>query len=351
MNARELSKYNVGENLDQLMNLDPRGYGVCRILYPAARKAMGSSLCMKTAETLHAILSQDKRPKSEKAPVYIMTGFVLKEHECPETDGITGALLLARALVVAYGVTPVFVIPKKCVPAITAAAPHLGLHAYADLEKAKSVSLSLAYMTISEDVQEAAAETEVILEMPKPAALFCTESAGANAKGVYHNAVGADITSLEAKSDALFNALKKAGVSTFAVGDLGNEMGMGLIKRHVEKYIPNGKEIIAATSADYLVTATVSDWGVYAVIAALAYLNGKIEIMHDEQMEEAVLRACCLSGMVDMTGSLLPAIDGFSVDIEKQIVALMRSTVEYAIAYPQNKWFDGVLEKGFYGKC
>ena len=148
----------------------------------------------------------------------------------------------------------------------------------------------------------------------------------------------------------MFNALKKEGVPTFAVGDLGNEMGMGLIKRHVEKYIPNGKEIIAATSADYLVTATVSDWGVYAVIAALAYLNGKIEIMHDEQMEEAVLRACCLSGMVDMTGSLLPAIDGFSVDIEKQIVALMRSTVEYAIAYPQNKWFDGVLEKGFYGK-
>lgn len=29
----ELEKCNVGENLDALMTLDPRGYGVCRILY------------------------------------------------------------------------------------------------------------------------------------------------------------------------------------------------------------------------------------------------------------------------------------------------------------------------------
>ena len=70
--------------------------------------------------------------------------------------------------------------------------------------------------------------------------------------------------------------------------------------------------------------------------------------MHDEKMEEAVLHQCCLSGMVDMTGSLLPAIDGFSVDIEKQIVSLMRSTVEYAIGYENDAWFNAVLEKHFY---
>ncbi len=29
MNRDELEKRNVGENLDSLMNLDPRGYGVC----------------------------------------------------------------------------------------------------------------------------------------------------------------------------------------------------------------------------------------------------------------------------------------------------------------------------------
>ena len=39
MNRDELEKRNVGENLDALMNLDPRGYGVCRILYAGSRKA------------------------------------------------------------------------------------------------------------------------------------------------------------------------------------------------------------------------------------------------------------------------------------------------------------------------
>ena len=37
MDRNELEKYNVGENLDALMTLDPRGYGVCRILYAGSR--------------------------------------------------------------------------------------------------------------------------------------------------------------------------------------------------------------------------------------------------------------------------------------------------------------------------
>ena len=33
MTQKELTDLNIGENLDTLANLDPRGYGVCRILY------------------------------------------------------------------------------------------------------------------------------------------------------------------------------------------------------------------------------------------------------------------------------------------------------------------------------
>lgn len=49
MNRDELEKRNVGENLDALMNLDPRGYGVCRILYAGSRKATGEPLTMHAA--------------------------------------------------------------------------------------------------------------------------------------------------------------------------------------------------------------------------------------------------------------------------------------------------------------
>mgnify|MGYP004675083891 CR=1 FL=1 len=52
MNRDELEKRNVGENLDSLMNLDPRGYGVCRILYAGSRKATGEPLTMHAAQAL-----------------------------------------------------------------------------------------------------------------------------------------------------------------------------------------------------------------------------------------------------------------------------------------------------------
>ena len=41
MTNEELTIYNMGENLDTLMNLDPRGYGVCRILYASSRAYTG----------------------------------------------------------------------------------------------------------------------------------------------------------------------------------------------------------------------------------------------------------------------------------------------------------------------
>lgn len=31
MNREELRRLNLGESLDSIMNIDPRGYGVCRI--------------------------------------------------------------------------------------------------------------------------------------------------------------------------------------------------------------------------------------------------------------------------------------------------------------------------------
>ena len=50
MTQEELTRINVGQNLDDLANLDPRGYGVCRILYEGARERAGKPLAMSAAE-------------------------------------------------------------------------------------------------------------------------------------------------------------------------------------------------------------------------------------------------------------------------------------------------------------
>lgn len=70
MNKTELTKLNVGYNLDWLMNLDPRGYGVCRILYDGAIKYTGKPLSLNGAEGLVKNIK-----KGEK--VFILTGFIL----------------------------------------------------------------------------------------------------------------------------------------------------------------------------------------------------------------------------------------------------------------------------------
>ena len=44
MTQKELTIRNLGQSLDDLMNLDPRGYGVCKILYEASRRYTGCLL-------------------------------------------------------------------------------------------------------------------------------------------------------------------------------------------------------------------------------------------------------------------------------------------------------------------
>ena len=70
MTREELTEYNVGCNLDTLMNLDPRGYGVCRILYEGAREFTGEPLSTHAAKGLIKNVK-----KGEK--VFILTVFVL----------------------------------------------------------------------------------------------------------------------------------------------------------------------------------------------------------------------------------------------------------------------------------
>ena len=52
MTQQELTLRNLGQSLDDLANLDPRGYGVCKILYDASRKYTGSPTSMNAARKL-----------------------------------------------------------------------------------------------------------------------------------------------------------------------------------------------------------------------------------------------------------------------------------------------------------
>ena len=113
------------------------------------------------------------------------------------------------------------------------------------------------------------------------------------------------MTALQARSDVLWEKLRADGVPNIAIGDLGNEIGMGTI--HTQKICAYtggecqcgcGGGILSATRTDNIITATCSDWGCYGLMAALAYLKKDMEILHHEDMESEVMRVAARNGLL-----------------------------------------------------
>lgn len=354
MDQYQLTKYNIGEDLDSLMNLDPRGYGVCRILYPAAREYTKAPLTMNFAEKLLNTVKEGEL-------IYLISGFVLPPFGVPETDGIISTVLLCRTLVM-LGRKPVVICPEGNLPAVKALAPVAGLHLYDSVEAIMNLPSAMAVIPFTKDKEEAKKQAENLLSK-NPAAVLANEAPGANKNGIYHNATGLDVTDMQAKADVLFQAAKDKNIPTFAIGDLGNEIGMGTLEKQITTYIPYAGDehgdtcrcgcnggIMAATCADTLLTATVSDWGVYGIIAAVAWLEKDINLMHTPEMEKDAIFAASRAGMIDMYGWLNPAIDGQDYTICCAVVKLMRSCVENSLSLVDTckEWFSRTLKLGYF---
>ena len=343
MTQKEMTVLNLGQSLDDLANLDPRGYGVCKILYSGARKLSKKPLCMNAAEKL----IETVKPGDV---VFVLSGFVLTPYNKAETDGIVSAVLLCRALIKGLGAKPVLICPEECRKAVEEMCACAGMHLQSDYARLLEVPVSMGMEIFTKDPAEAPAQADRLIERLKPTAVVSIECPGCNSKGVYHNAIGVDVTALEAKQDILFEKLQKLGILNIAIGDLGNEIGLGSIEETLKKYIPKGDTIGVYTKTDNLITATVSDWGCYAMIAAMAFLLEDVDVMHTKELEQQVLTCASRCGMIDMYGWLTPAIDGFGLGIMLPIVELMGNMVKRALELRETckNWFDQVEGLGFF---
>eukprot|EP00667_Euglena_gracilis_P015594 EG_transcript_16219 len=84
-----------------------------------------------------------------------------------------------------------------------------------------------------------------------------------------------DISALCAPVDDLFEAAARRGVASTGIGDGGNEIGMLKVREQVGRYIPNGPTICSATPTTHLIATGVSNWGGFALVAALGLLAGQ----------------------------------------------------------------------------
>lgn len=199
------------------------------------QKALAPGYYERAAKTLYEC----------KGTVLIGTGFPVDETF--ETDGPVGAIALYDTLK-HLGANPVIVCGD---PLSRVISDDYQVHriSVGDLSKGRQEAIDgLAKL-----------KPEVVLSIERP---------GLSAGGFYANMRGEDISARCACFDYF---LIEAECPTIAIGDGGNEIGMGKVTEALSALSITP----AATSCDELLVADVSNWGAHGIIALLGYWSGE----------------------------------------------------------------------------
>ncbi len=325
----------AGEAIDRIMATDVAGRGAARVLYEAARRFHGEPLAWRAARFLASL--------APGSAVLLATGWPHRPHVAPdvaETDGPPGTAVLARTLAELVGAVPVVAVEPALVGAMEAVVRAAGLRPVPAeaLARAKEVPAPLqvsSVLPMPVELEEGRRFARELFERLGPAAVVVIEKGGLNAAGRAHTSRGHDTTWAVAKADLLVEEARRRGVPSVAVGDGGNEVGMGLIRDTVRRQLPYGERcqcpcqggIAPQQPVDSLVVAAVSNWGAYGIAAALSVLKGQ-DWPHDARQEARVLEAAAAAGLCDgPTGWVGPMVDGLPLDVHQAVVTLLGEVV------------------------
>ena len=329
----------IDDRLDRLVNLDIGERGI-EPLYEAARHQQGGALVGAAADLLLAV--------PEGGTVILTTGSVSRawiSAAIGENDGPSGAAALARALVLARRATVVLVAEAALLDPLERVCQAAGL-AIVDLDAARTANQegSLVVMTTRSfpltDAEGPAAAAALLDEL-RPDLLVSTERVGRNRNGVYYNMRGRDYGMGRARVDDLFDEGRRRGIPVLAVGDGGNEIGMGNVAAQVEAHVPFGADgscpcgggIGAVSTADVLVTAAVSNWGCSAIVAAMALRVGDERLLHVPDAERRLLDVMTAEGLINSTHGIVDDhVDGIAPSTHLAVAELCCALVRRALA-------------------
>ena len=172
--------------------------------------------------------------------VLIGTGFPVVETF--ETDGPVGAIALYETLEKS-GATPILVCGRPISQALA--------------ERFRVYEIHVG------DHDRREYEARHALTAFRPDAVISIERPGLAADGGYYNMRGESISAHTACFD---NFMNLSQCKTIAIGDGGNEIGMGKVAAALE-----GLNIVpSTTTCDELIVADVSNWGAYGIISFLS---------------------------------------------------------------------------------
>ncbi|HVZ44250.1 MAG TPA: glutamate cyclase domain-containing protein [Ramlibacter sp.] len=328
-----------------MANIDVYGKNVIPRLYQAALEEQGGPLTLLAARKL----TETVRPSDA---VMIATGFPERAwiaRPVAETDGPPAAATLARSLHLATGALPVIVIDEPFVPMMEATCRGAGM-VVLDLEYFENVRREGGFQAvfvvgIPFDRPEAHKLHEELLARLRPSAVIAIERPGQNGRGVHHQVGGQKIPDeAVADMDYLFRQAARDGVLTIGVGDGGNEIGMGILERHLGEIVPVttqckcpcGGGSAAATGTDVLVTGTCSNWAVTALEGALALVSGNRHALHTREADRRTLDACSAAGAIDggVNYNTELAVDDIPWPGYAAVVDLCRDIVDRGLGRP-----------------
>ena len=291
-------KENLGEiilKIEALAMRDPGGRGLARraprgVLGPAAFELLSSRR------------------------VAIVTGFCVRAAGIGETDGPPGALSLGRALRI-LGKKTVLLTDRYSLPLLKAGAKRLGI----------------PFRALELPVKQT--ETDAVLERFvsafKPTHVLALERPGSAPDGHRYSMRAEILDDVAPAADRLFGPQPGLGWVTLAVGDGGNELGMGSLRDSLMDEVPQGRLIFCASPADHTLACGISNWGGYALAAALSLLSGAL-LLRTPQEERDLLSALVEAGAVDgCTRRRALSVDGLSwEEYERTLQEIYESTTE-----------------------
>ncbi|MFC6496437.1 glutamate cyclase domain-containing protein [Gemmobacter lanyuensis] len=320
--------------IENFMTLDLTGVGLIGKIYAALQQVQPGPACMIAAQIVV------KRLRDQPGPVVIASGFP-EGAGVPETDGPVGAALLARALFLGLGVETVILTDADWLTMMEGTCRGAGLAPLPFPEdgviRPVEFIRPIYICTTPKDDAGCRAVTDAILDETRPSLVISIERPGANENGLYHGLGGRPLDGMVADYDQFFRRAQSLGVPFLAIGDGGNELGMGVVAEQLKTFSPKARDcgtpgrggVAAATAADHLIVANVSNWGATGLIAALsAYLN-KPSIFHDGALERRCIEHCVAFGGVDgMFMAPEAAVDGISAVEWEGLVNAFRNTLE-----------------------
>lgn len=318
------------ELIDRVVSMDIAQRGM-QHLYDAARELSGEPLCSAAARHLMRLARGDH--------AMLLTGSIVRgwvSLDIGETDGPIGTAALARMLSYGLNVVPVVLTDPSLVKGVTATLEAAGLNVV-DAHQARAAVASdrftcVAVVDTCSTGEEARAEAKALHERYDPRVVVSTERAGMTADGTFRNSSAVDYSAGRARLDHVVHEAKARGVPTIGIGDFGNEIGMGAIRAAVERHMPKGSIICADLATDVVFPVGVSNWGCYAIQAAMAIMARRADLAHSAERERSLLLAAGRIGLIDgLTGRREPTADGLSLEANASIVALLEAIVRRAL--------------------